>query len=179
MHLTEFVEVNIGSLDNFDFSDLNVLDWVNRGDFLGDLLLNDLTGEQVQHLSSVGLSDLFGDDVVDSFADDLLLGGQSIVGFAFLVGRLTGEGNHKDSKDVSVLRFNIRNSLNESFSLLDQGAKLVTGSVNTIETGDGLSALGLIDNKFDFAPVEAVLIGGEVSLHLTDNSAFNAVFDFF
>jgi hypothetical protein len=41
-----------------------------------------------------------------------------------------------------------------------------------------LSSFSLIDNQFNFSPVEAILIGCKISLQLTDNSTLNAVFDF-
>jgi glycosylphosphatidylinositol transamidase (GPIT) subunit GPI8 len=73
MHFTEFVEIDVRSLDNFDFSNLDVLDGVNRGNLLSDLLLDDLTGEEVKDLGSVGFSNFLGNDIVDSLSDDLLL----------------------------------------------------------------------------------------------------------
>ena len=74
MHFAELIEVNIGSLDDLDFSDLNVLDGVDGGNLLGDLLLDNLTGEEVKNLGSVGFSNLLGNNIVDAFADNLLLG---------------------------------------------------------------------------------------------------------
>jgi hypothetical protein len=179
VHFAELVEINVGSLDDLDLSDLNVLDGVDGGDLLGDLLLNNLTGEEIKDLGSVGLGNLLGNDVVDSLSDDLLLGRKGVVGLSLLVGRLPGEGNHEDSEDISVLRLDILDGFNKGLSLLDEGAKLVTSDVDTIERGDGLSAFGLINNQLDFSPVEAVLVGSQISLHLFDDSALDAVFDLF
>lgn len=86
VHLAELVEVDVGSLDDLDLADLDVLDGVDGRDFLGDLLLNDLTGEQVEDLSHAGLVNLLGNDVVDSLSDDLLLRSLSVVGLSLLVG---------------------------------------------------------------------------------------------
>jgi len=74
MHFTELIEVNIGSLDNLDFANLNILDWIDGRDFLGDLLFDNLTGEEVKNLGSVGFGNLLGNDIIDAFADNLLLG---------------------------------------------------------------------------------------------------------
>ncbi len=179
MHLAEFVEINVRSLDHFDFSNFDVLDWVNRTDFLGDLLLNNFTSEKVKDLSGVGLGDLFGNDFVDLSADDLLLRAQSVVGLALLVEGLSGKSNHEDPQDISVLRLDVRNGFNKSFSLLDEGAELISGGINTVETGDSLSAFGLVDDELDLPPVEGVLVGCKVSLHLRDHSALDAVLDLF
>ena len=179
VHIVELGVIDVGSLDDLDLSDLNVLDGVNRRDILGDLLLNNLAGEQVEDLSDVGFGNFLGNDVVNSLADNLLLGRKGIVGLALLVEGLFGEANHKHSKDISVAGLNIRDSLNESLSLLDQGADFVLGGVNTVEAGDGLSTFSLVDDQLDFSPVEAVLVGSKISLHLRDDSSFDAIFDLF
>jgi hypothetical protein len=179
VHFAKLVEINVRSLDDLDLSDLDVLDGVDGGDLLGDLLLNDLTGEEVEDLSGVGFSHFLSDNVVDSLSDDFLLGGKSVVGLSLLVGGLPGEGNHEHSQDISVLGLDVLDGLNQGLSLLDEGAQLVTSNVNTVEGSDGLSAFGLIDDQLDFSPVEAVLVGSEIGLHLFDNSALDAVFDLF
>ena len=178
MHFAEFVEIDVGSLDDFDLSDLDVLDGVDGGDLLGDLLLDDLAGEEVEDLGGVGLGDLLSHDVVDSLSDDLLLGGEGVVGSALLVGGLLGEGDDEDSEHVAVSGFDVLDGFDEGFSLLDEGAEFVSGHVDSVEGGDCLSALGLIDDEFDFSPVEAILIGCKIGLHLADNSTLNAVLDF-
>ena len=165
VHLVELVVVDVGSLDDLDFSDLDVLDGVDGGDVLGDLLLDDLAGEHLEDVSDVGLGDLLGDNIADSFADDLLLGRKGVVSFALLVGGLLGEGDHEHSQDVSVDGLDVTHGLDEGLALLDQRADLVLGGVHAVETGDGLSALGLVNNQLDLPPVEAVLVGGEISLH--------------
>ena len=120
MHLAEFVEIDVGSLDNFNLSDLDVLNGVNGGDLLGNFLLDDFTGEEVKDLGSVRFADLLGNNVVDSLSDDLLLGRKGVVGSALLVGRLFGEGNNEDSEDISVGRFDVLDGFDEGFSLLDE-----------------------------------------------------------
>ena len=86
VHFVKFVEIKVRSLDNFDFSDFNVLDGIDRTDLLGDLLLDDFAGEEVKDLSSVGLSNFFGDDFVDLLSDNFLLRAKSVVSLALLVG---------------------------------------------------------------------------------------------
>lgn len=179
MHFVEFMEVNVRSLDDFDLSDLHVLDGINRGHFLGNSLFNHLTGEEVKDSGDVSLCDFLGNDIVNSLADNLLLGSKGIVSLALLVGGLSGESNNKDTKDISVLSLDIGDGLDQSFSLLDEGAKLVPGGINTIERSQSLSSFGLINNEFNLSPVEAILVGSEVSLHLGDDSAFDAILDFF
>ena len=178
MHFAEFVKVIVGSLYNLDLSDLDVLNRVDGRDLLGDLLLNDLRGEEVQDLGCVGFGDLLGNDVVDSLSDDLLLGREGVVGLALLVGGLAGEGDDEDAEDIPVLGLDVLNGLDEGLSLLDEGAELIASDVDSVEAGNGLPALGLVDDQLDLPPVEAVLVGGEVCLHGADDSSLDAVLNF-
>lgn len=178
MHFTEFVEVDVGSWDDFNFSNLDVLDGIDGWDFFGDFLFNGFTGEEVEDLGDISFANLFGNDVIDSFSDDLLLRAEGVVGFSFLVGGFSGEGDHEDSEEISILRFDFTDGFNECFSLLDKRAEFISGGVDTIEWGDCVSSLGLINDEFDFSPMEGVLVGGQISLHLSYNSSLDAVFDF-
>jgi hypothetical protein len=178
VHFVQLVEVKVGSLDNFNFSNLNVLDGVDWRDFLSDLFLDNFTGEEVKYLGGVGLCNFFCDYLIDLSSDDFLLRRKSIVSFALLICRLSCEGNNKYSKNISILRFYIRDSLNQSFSLFNEGAKLITSSINSVETGNRLSSLGLINNQFNLSPVEGILVRSKIGLHLADDSTFNTIFDF-
>jgi hypothetical protein len=106
-------------LDDLDFSYLDVFDWINSGNFLGDLLFNDFTGEKLQDLSGVGFRNFFGDNVIHSLSDNLLLGGKSIVGLSLLVVGLSSEGNGENSDDVSVGRFTILDCFDECLSFFN------------------------------------------------------------
>ena len=73
MHLIEFVEIEVRSLDHFYLSDLDVLNGIDGTDFLGDLLFDDFTGEKIEDLGGVGFGNFFCDDFVDLSSDDFLL----------------------------------------------------------------------------------------------------------
>lgn len=45
VHLSQFDRINLWSLDNFNLSDSDVSDWIDSGDFLVDLFLQDFTCE--------------------------------------------------------------------------------------------------------------------------------------
>lgn len=85
MHLSEFGGIDFWSLDHFNFSNSDVLDWINGGDLLGDLLLDNLTSEKIEKLGGVGLSNFLLYDIVDSLSDLFLLRSKSIIGLSFLV----------------------------------------------------------------------------------------------
>ena len=74
VHFRKLGGIDFWSLDDFDLSDFNVLDWINMGDFLGDFLFNDIRGEKFKDISGVGLGDFLGNDFVNFSSDGFLLG---------------------------------------------------------------------------------------------------------
>lgn len=111
MHFAQFIDINVRSLDNFNFSYLDVLHGVDAWDFLGNLFLNDLAGEEVEDLGDVGFGDLLGNNIINSFTNDFLLRWEGIVGLWFLVVWFSGESNDEDSQDISVGCSDILNGL--------------------------------------------------------------------
>lgn len=162
MHLGELGGVNFWSLDHFDFSNSNILDGIDWGNVLGDLLLDDITGEQLEELGSVGLGNFLLYNIIDPLSDLFLLGSKSVVGLSLLVGGFPGESNHEDSHDVPIKRTAILDSFNKGSSLLNYSRELVASHVNTIEASEGITASGLINNELDFSPGESILVGGEI-----------------
>lgn len=162
MHLGELGGIDFWSLDHFDFSNSDVLDGIDWGNILGDLLLDDLAGEQVEKLGGVGLGNFLLYNIVDPLSDLFLLGSKSVVGLSLLVGGFPGESNHEDSYDVPIKRTAILDSFDEGPSLLNYSRELVASHINTIKAGEGITASGLINNELDFSPGEGVLVGGEI-----------------
>lgn len=179
MHLSELVLINFWSLNDFDLSDFNVLNWINVRNFFGNFFLNNFRSEKLKDFSSIGFSDFLSNDLVHFSSDWLLLWRLSIIGFALLVGWFSGKGNSEYSQNVSILRFTVLNGFNECFSFFDQRAEFISGHVNAVERCDGLSSLSLINNKFDFSPVESILVGSKIWLIGRYNSSFDTIFDFF
>ena len=70
-------------------------------------------------------------------------------------------------------------SINQSLSLFDKCTELVSGHINTIETGEGISSTGIINNQSNLPPSESFLTFSEVRLDCLNNSTFDAIFDFF
>ena len=85
VHFRKLSGIDLWSLDDLDLSDLDVLDWVNVGNFLGDFLLDDFRSEELQHVSGVRLGNFSGDDFVDLSSHGFLLRGLGVVGLALLV----------------------------------------------------------------------------------------------
>ena len=178
MKFSQLSGVDFWPLDNFYFSYSDVLDRVDGIDFLGDLLLDDFGSEQVEDLGGSGFGDFLGDDFVHAASDFLLLGAQCIVGLLLLVMRFPSEGNGENCDDISIGRSAILNTFNKGFAFLNEGTKLVTSHVNTIEAAQSISSSGLINDQTNFSPGEVILIGSEVSLATGDDSASDAILDF-
>lgn len=102
MHFGKFSSIDLWSLDNFNFSNSDILNWVDGCHFLGDCFFKNLTGEKIKEMGSVGFADFFSNHFIDSFSDLLLLGSQGVVSFSLLVGRFAGEGDNEDSDDISI-----------------------------------------------------------------------------
>lgn len=120
MHFSKLSGVDFRPLDDLDLSDPNISDWVNARHFLGDLLLDDLTGEEIEKLGGIRFCHFLCDNVVDALSDLFLLGSQGVVGLAFLVGGFLGEGDHENSDDVAILGFAVLDGFNQGSTLLDQ-----------------------------------------------------------
>lgn len=133
VHFSELGRVDFWSLNDFNFSNFNVLYGVDMGDFLGDFLFDYFRSEQVQNLGGVGLNDLFSDDFVHLSSDGLLLRRLGVVSFSLLSIGFSGEGNGENSQNVSVGSFAILDSFDEGFSFFNKRAEFVSGHINTVE----------------------------------------------
>jgi hypothetical protein len=112
MHFGQLGWIDLWSLDDFNFSNLDVFQWINVGNFFSDFLLNNFWGEQVENLSGIRFGNFFSNDFVNFSSDWFLLGALGIIGFWFLVWRLFCEGNSEDSQDISISGFAILNGFN-------------------------------------------------------------------
>ena len=178
MEFSQFGIINFRPLDDFNFSNPNVFNRVDSINFTGNLLFDNFRSEQVEDLGGVGFCDFFGNHLIHSASDFLLLGTQSIVGLLLLVGGFTSKGNRENSDNISISRSAVLNAFNEGFTFLNKSAKLISSHVDSVETAESISSSGFIDNQTDFSPGEVILVGSKVSLAASDDTASDAVFDF-
>lgn len=90
-------------------------------------------------------------------------------GLLDLVGASLGEGNGKQTEEVVVSGLHGDVGLDQGLPLADQGAQLVGGEVQTVEVGQAVLALDLVDAELDLAEgvVLIVLEVGEGDLEDT------------
>jgi hypothetical protein len=127
---------------------------LERVDALGGLLnltANHLGDELGSELSEGAGGSLAGDDVNHLAADGADLGRCSIGGLLDLVGAALGESDGEEADEVVVGGLDGDVGLNEGLPLADQGSQLVRGEVETVEVGQAVLALNLVDAEADLA----------------------------
>ena len=173
-----WITVDLGTLDNLDLANLNVVNWEDLAGFTLDLVVDDLGGEVVQHLTNIALSDLLGEDLNDLPADGLDLRSQCVAGLALLTLNTLGEGDGEDSQSVAVLGTAVAVGLDQGLPLLDQVAELIASGVQTVEAGLGIASFNIVDDETDLAPeVASSLTGSEISLQVLDNASLDGGVD--
>lgn len=111
----------------------------NLGDELGDQLLQ------------TAASSLTLDDLDHLLADGTDLRRGSVGGLLDLVGAALGESDGEEAEEVVVGGLDGDVGLNQRLPLAHQRAELVGGEVETVEVGQAVLALDLIDTELDLA----------------------------
>jgi hypothetical protein len=133
-----------------------VLQGVDAGSGLLNLTSNDLGDELGGELSQVAGGGLPLDDLGHLLADGTDLGRLGVSGLADLVWPSLGERNSEQADEVVIGGLDGDVGLDESLPLADQRAELVGGEVETVEVGQAVLALNLVDSQLDLA--EAVVL---------------------
>lgn len=139
-----------------------ILEGVDALGGLLDLTTNNLGDELVGELGQGAAGGLALDDLGHLLADGADLRRASVGSLLNLVGATLGEGNGEQTDEVVVSGLHGDVSLNERLPLADEGAQLVGGEVQTVEVGQAVLALDLIDAELDLAE-RVVLIVLQVS----------------
>lgn len=77
--------------------------------------------------------------------------GCGVCGLLNLVGSALGESNCEESEEVVIGRLDCDVCLNQGLPLSDQGAKLVRCEVETVEVGQAVLSLHLIDSELNLS----------------------------
>lgn len=108
-------------------------------------------------------------DLGHLLADGTDLRRAGVGGLLDLVGASLGEGDGEQANEVVIGGLHGDVGLNERLPLADEGAQLVGGEVQTVEVGQAVLALDLVDTELDLAEsvVLIVLEIGEGNLNDT------------
>jgi len=167
-------EVELWCLQQLDLSNVNVLEWVDALGGLLDLTTNDLWDELGCELCKGAGGSLADDDLGHLLADGTDLGRSGVGGLLDLVWTALGETNGEDTEEVVIGGLDGDVGLDQGLPLTDQRSKLVGCEVETVEVGQAVLALDLIDSELNLAE-SVVLILLEISERDLDDSALQSV----
>lgn len=128
-----------------------VLEGVDALGGLLDLAANDLRNQLAGELLQGTAAGLALDDLGHLPADGTNLGGSGVGGLLDLVGAALGESNGEDAEEVLVGRLDGDVGLDQGLPLADERSQLVGCEVKTVEVGQAVLALDLVDSELDLA----------------------------
>lgn len=128
-----------------------VLEWVDTLGALLDLAADNLRNELGGELAESAALGLALHDVGHLLADGADLRRPRVGGLLDLVRSSLGEGNAEQAEEVVVGGLDDNVGLNEGLPLADERAQLVGGEVETVEVGQAVLALDLINSQLDLA----------------------------
>lgn len=127
---------------------------LQRVDTLGALLnftANNLWDELLGELAEGAALGLTLHDVGHLLADGADLGRAGVGGLLDLVRSSLGEGDAEEAEEVLVGGLDDNVGLNEGLPLADERAQLVGGEVESVEVGQAVLALDLVNSQLDLA----------------------------
>jgi hypothetical protein len=139
-----------------------------------DLTTDNLGDELGCELCEGAAGGLALDDLSHLLADGSDLRGCSVCGLLDLVGAALGEGNSEETEEVVISGLDCDIGLNQRLPLSDQGSQLVGGEVETVEVGQAVLALNLVDTELDLSEC-VVLILLEIRQRNLEDSALQCV----
>jgi len=145
----EGTKVELGCLEELDLSYVDVLERVDALGGLLNLATNDLGDELLGELGEGARAGVTGHDLNHLLADSPDLRGLGVCGLLDLVRSSLGEGNAEEAEEVVVGGLDNDVGLDEGLPLADEGAELVGGEVETVEVGQAVLALDLVDAELD------------------------------
>ena len=134
--------------------------------------------EYVQFLGKLlegGLLGLVNHNLHHLLADELALGALGVACSADLAIGSLGEANAEHAEEISVEGLGLDEGLNGCVPLLDDGAKLVTGDVHSVEVGVAVEALDFLDLNLHLSPGIFIAVSVQISKGNLKHTAFQAV----
>ena len=171
VEVKESTEVELGRLEELDLADVDVLE---RVDALGGLLDLAAGDELLGKLGEGAAAGLTLHDVGHLLADLSDLRAAGVCGLLDLVGASLGEGDAEQTEEVVVGGLDDDVGLDQGLPLADERAQLVRGEIETVEVGQAVLALDLVDSQADLAE-RVVLILLEIGERNLEDTALESV----
>ena len=113
-------------------------------------------------------------DLGHFLSDSSDLRGGGVGGLLDLVGSALGEGNGEQAEEVVISGLDCDIGLNQRLPLSDERSQLVGCEVETVEVGQAVLSLNLIDSELDLSE-RVVLILLEIRQRNLENSALQCI----
>jgi len=162
------------SLDELDLADTDVSHGVDALNLAGDGLAHGVVDQLLNKFLKLDGASLLAHDGNHALADLLDLGALGVGELGDLVGSRLGETNAEETDLVAILGLHINVGLDESLPLLHQRLELVGGVGETIEVGEAVLSLDLIDLEFDVG-IAVLLVLLQISQVDGNNSSLQVV----
>ena len=162
MPLSQLSRVELGGLQQLDLPDQHILKGEDAVALLLDLLSDGVGDELGDQFLDGGGGDLVTDDLEHLLADLADLSGLSVASPGNLTGSALGEGQEEHTEGVSIRGLDIDGGLDQGVPLADKRAELVSGQVHSVERGEAVGALDVLDLELHL-PESLVLILVQVS----------------
>ena len=155
-------------------SETYVLEGVDALGGLLDLAADHLRDELGGELGEGAARGLALDDLGHLPSDGTDLGGRGIGGLLDLVGAALGESDSEEAEEVVIGGLDGDVGLDQALPLANKRAQLVRGEVETVEVGQAVLALNLVDPELDLAE-RVVLVLLEIGQGDLEDSSLQSV----
>lgn len=166
--------IKLGLLDNLHLADVAILDGEDGRCLTLDFLSGCSSNKSLNKSLKVSLSGQGGHSVDHLGADRTDLGRLGVTGLLELIILLLGEGDAEQTDNVTIGGTGINIGLNDRLLLLDEGAKLITGHVHTVEVEKTVVSLNILDTELDLAVGHGLIIV-EVGKGKLDNASLQSI----
>jgi len=147
VELHELGDIKLGLLEDLALADEDILDREDALALLLDLLRDGLRNELLDEVAERGTVGFRSHNIAHLLADFLQLRGVGVRGGLDLIGLTGGESDAEHAAGVAVGSFHFDHGLDGGLPLLDQGAELVTGHSHTVEIGEAVASLDILDHQ--------------------------------
>jgi len=160
--LLKLVGIKLGSLEELDLADEDVVDGVDTEAALLDLLGNELRDELADKLVEAADGGLTTHDLHHTLADQvdttrLSVGGKRVALVTNSVVLLGGESDAEHTHDVAVEGLHIDVSLDEGLPLADKRLETVIGQVHAVEISKAAATIDFVYTELHL-PVGKILV---------------------
>lgn len=166
VELKELLEIKLGALQDLDLVDKDILKGIDGLAALLDFLSNRVGNEFLNDLLQVARDDFAVDDLKHALANGADLAALSISSLLDLLRAALSEANSEEAEEVTISGLHINVGLNGGLPLLNHRTELVGGDGHSVEVGQAVLSLDLINAETELA--ESLVLGFGVQVTETD-----------